>query len=220
MRSGVMAGAAGHLWDRFPAVRMPRRPAGVPVRRGADNDALAGWLAAAAQGDQAAFRELYVAASPRLMAVVLRLVPSRAVAEELLQEAFLAIWANASAYSRARSQPMTWMTTIVRNRCFDLLRRPVLECTVAHEHEDGDPFDRFKGPARDPLDIGIASESRTEIERALSRLPGHSRQALTLAYCHGMSHTELAQHLGVPVGTAKSWVRRGLEALRDVRPKG
>ncbi len=220
MRSDVMEGAGGHLWETLPAARVIGRPAPVPARRGANDDALAGWLAATAQGDPAAFRALYAAASPRLMAMVLRLVPNRAVAEELLQEAFLAIWANASAYSRNQSQPMTWMTSIARNRCFDALRRPVLECALSTGPEEGDPFDRFQGPARDPLDLGIARECRTEVERALSRLPAHSRQALALAYGHGMSHRELAQHLGVPVGTAKSWVRRGLEALRHICPRG
>jgi RNA polymerase sigma-70 factor (ECF subfamily) len=191
-----------------------------PVRLAGEHEiALLEWLLmATANGDHGAFRRLHAIAAPRLLAMALRMVRSRAEAEEILQEALLAIWSNAGAYTQARSGPMTWMTAIVRNRCIDALRRPRLELVPGSAALEGDPLDSHAGPADDPFDSLVRARGEERVRGALAALPANARQALVLAFAHGMSHAEVAAHLGIPRGIAKSWIRRGFEAMRRDAP--
>jgi RNA polymerase sigma-70 factor (ECF subfamily) len=123
----------------------------------------------------------------------------------------VAIWQHASNFSPDRSAASTWMTTIVRNRCLDRLRVQPREISVGDD-EDGSPFIAgVADTAPGPEELGVERQSRGRFDRILNALPGHYRQALTLAYCHGLTHAEISRHLAIPLGTAKSWVRRGLE---------
>jgi len=176
-----------------------------------DAERLSGLLSACARRDRSAFSELYRATSARLYGVALRLLRREDWAEEVLQDCYVSIWMHAAEYRGALAAPMTWMTSIVRNRCLDWLRRPRLEVP----DEEGElleqtPSDR-PGPAAELERVRGAQAMR----RCMDTLEGGQRQAIALAYYDGLSHSELARRLREPLGTVKSWVRRGLLRLKD-----
>jgi RNA polymerase sigma-70 factor (ECF subfamily) len=177
----------------------------------AQPDRLAALLARSALGDRRAFEEVYHATRSKLFAVSLRIVRERQLAEEVLQDSFVAIWNHASDYAQAKSAPTTWMTAIVRNRSLDVLRRG------AHETEDVDEVlasnlvDESASPARD---LEAAADLHS-IQDCLKELEAEQRQSIALAFYHGLSHSELAEHMRKPLGTVKTHIRRGLMRLKD-----
>jgi len=173
-------------------------------------DRLAELLARAGLRDRAAFRDLYEATRSKLFAVSLRIVRERALAEEVLQDSFVSIWNHAADYARAKSAPLTWMTAIVRNRSLDVVRR-------AREEPDIDDtlttnlVDESASPARD---VETRAEAHS-IQDCLQELDAEQRQSIALAFFHGLSHSELADHMRRPLGTVKTHIRRGLLKLKD-----
>lgn len=173
-------------------------------------DPWAGLIAATAEGDRSAFAALYQEASGRLMAIALRMMGRRELAEEILQEAFVAIWRRAGQFDETRGRSFTWLAAIVRYRAIDRLRagrRERQEVELPDDSEGSLPetlvFDpRFDGPE------AIA------VRDCLGRLSEEQRRAILLAYYYGLTHEELAERLGAPLGTVKSRVRRGLLQLR------
>lgn len=174
-------------------------------------DRLAALLSRAALGDKAAFAELYRATSAKLFGVSLRIVRERQLAEEVLQDSYIAIWHHASDYARAKSAPTTWMATIVRNRSFDLLRRGSREVEDVDEFLASGLVDDSASPA---ADLERATD-RHAIRDCLGELESDQRQSVALAFYHGLSHSELAAHLRRPLGTVKTHIRRGLARLKD-----
>lgn len=178
----------------------------------ADNDRLAGLLARCALGDERAAAELYRSSAPKLFAVVRRILRRQDWAEEVLQEVYLSIWRHAAEYRPDRSAPLTWMTRIARNRALDTLRRP-------REESLGDGYrpliERIADDAPDLVERLTRDAQASLLARCLRALDADSRNAIALAYYHGLTHSEAAAHLGHPLGTVKSWIRRGLEALRS-----
>ena len=168
-------------------------------------------MARCALRDQRAFAELYRQTSAKLYGVAIRILRRDDWAEEVLQESFVNIWNHSVEYSAARSAPMTWMTAIVRNRALDWLRRPNLE----RGDEDYDLLvesmpDEAAGP-----DVALGHHrDAVALAECLKQLGGIQRQTIMLAYAHGLSHGELAEHLKQPLGTVKTWIRRGLERLK------
>jgi RNA polymerase sigma-70 factor, ECF subfamily len=185
-----------------------------PSASGADRSAvLAGLLARTALADQEAFAELYRKTSAQLYAIALRIVRDRATAEEILQEAYVSIWHHAGGYDAARSQPQTWLATIVRNRCLDQLRRHEVDTVAMPRDEAGDEIDLpADGPT--PMDLLLAGAAAQSVRECVDGLEGAQKQAIALAFYHGLTHAELAHHLRQPLGTVKSWIRRGLERLK------
>lgn len=165
--------------------------------------------------DQQAFAELYRLTSPHLFSVALRIVRERGAAEELLQEAYVNVWHHAGSYAAERAQPMTWLIAIVRNRCLDHVRKRELD-TVSMTREPGDDAPELDLPdgGPGPAEMLVAGAEAHAIRECLERLEGGSRQAIALAFFQGLSHSELAEHLAQPLGTVKSWIRRGLERLK------
>jgi RNA polymerase sigma-70 factor (ECF subfamily) len=171
--------------------------------------ALEALVGRAALGDRAAFRELYQATSPKLFAVALRILRREDWAEEVLQECYVSVWRHAAEYNATRAAPMTWLTSIVRNRCLDWLRRPnpeALDEGVLEELESDNPG---------PLARLEQVRDTAALVRCLRGLESKQRQAIALAFYDGLSHAELARHLRQPLGTVKTWVRRGLARLRS-----
>lgn len=192
-------------------MKPPRSGAGSSDR----NAQLADLIARTALADQASFRELYAATSPQLYGVALRILRESAAAEEILQESFVAVWHHAGSYIAARSQPLTWLTAIVRNRCLDNLRKRELE-TVSITAEDDDDADLdLPAGGLTPAELLIAGAEAQSVRDCVEALEGATRQAIALAFFQGLTHAELAAHLREPLGTVKSWVRRGLERLRQ-----
>ncbi len=181
---------------------------------------LSGLLARAGLGDRAAFAQLYERTSGHLLAVVLRIQRNRAQAEELLQEVYVSVWKAASSFDAARSQPLTWLTHIARNRAIDSLRRagaqPKLESSTRDEDDDRpDPAEALADDRPGPLELlGLASEAR-ELKHCMDDLSPPQRQSVALAFFDGLSHAEVASHLKQPLGTVKSWVRRALQTLKN-----
>jgi RNA polymerase sigma-70 factor (ECF subfamily) len=181
----------------------------------AQNKLLENLLEACGRRDHGAFARLYETTSPKLFGVAMRILRREDWAEEVLQDCYVSIWNNAGNYSSALSAPMTWMTSIVRNRCLDWLRRPRLELVLAREGEDGeDPLHAIPSDDPGPLEALSRSADAKALAECLERLEPKQRQAIMLAFFQGLSHSELAGHMRQPLGTVKTWVRRGLERLR------
>jgi RNA polymerase sigma-70 factor (ECF subfamily) len=155
-------------------------------------------LGAVALRDQRAYRELYEATSAKLFAVALRILRDQGRAEEVIQDAFVNVWNSAGSYNPSLAAPMTWLITIVRNRSLDYLRR------LAPGEVELD----------DDLAAVLESEDAAALTLCLGRLDAGQRQAIAFSYFQGLSHSELAASLRVPIGTVKTWIRRGLEKLR------
>lgn len=163
---------------------------------------------------EAAFRELYERTSSRLYGVALRVTGHRESAEDVLQEAFLNIWRIASTYSASLSPPLAWMGVVVRSRALDAMRRRKTQGadkTVEFEesaHED------TQVDAASPLDVAESSEQAWALHQCLRKLEARQREVLSLAYMRDLSHGDLARQLKLPIGTVKTWIRRGIDQLR------
>ncbi|MEP7181721.1 MAG: sigma-70 family RNA polymerase sigma factor [Betaproteobacteria bacterium] len=176
--------------------------------------ALAGLLARTALADQAAFAELYRLTSSHLLAVALRILREPAAAEDILQEAYVSVWHHAGSYSAAKSQPLTWLTSVVRNRCLDRLRRRDVD-TVTLTRDGDDAEMEFPADGPTPVELLVAGAEAQSVRRCVDALEGAQKQAIALAFFQGLSHAELATALRQPLGTVKSWIRRGLERLKQ-----
>jgi RNA polymerase sigma-70 factor (ECF subfamily) len=172
----------------------------------ADEAQLTAALLRCAGGDRTALRVIFEMESARMTGVAFRILRRRDLAEEAVQEAFVRIWRLARSFDPGRGSARTWIYTVLRNRALRLLQ------------------DERKYPALD--DDGEWLQASAEgvfamlpeasaLRRCLEQLDLKLREAVILAYAHGMSHGELAGKLGVPLGTAKSWTRRGLLSLQE-----
>ena len=168
-------------------------------------------IALSGQGDKVAFQALYEATSAKLFGLSLRILNRRDLAEEALQDAFINIWHHAQNYRPEKAAVMTWMTTIVRNKCFDLLRAMPQEAQLLDETSLDDWASDDLGPLQQATE---KSESKALLN-CMNTLAPLQRQAIVLSYFHGMAHEQLAKHLIQPLGTIKTWIRRGLTALKS-----
>ncbi|MEP7208319.1 MAG: sigma-70 family RNA polymerase sigma factor [Casimicrobiaceae bacterium] len=161
-----------------------------------------------AAGDEFALRAIYQSERRRLMAVALRLVRRRELAEEILHDAFLQIWNKADTYDPRLGSARGWIYTVVRHRALNALR----SMQSSPEQEDPDYpalLETYTPPA------GAEAAEEHAIARCLERLEEQRRQSVLLAFVDGYSHEQVAARLGAPLGTVKSWIRRGLMSLRE-----
>lgn len=179
-----------------------------------DPQQLRTWLMAAGKGDAAAFRSLYDASSSKLFGFALRILHKRELAEEVLQESFVAIWNNAANYQSHLAAPMTWMATIVRNKAFDHLRRSDAAVEIDADQFDGEVMNALQDPQATPIEALQLSGDAKALAWCMSALEGAHRQVLALAYFHDLSHSEVAAQMALPIGTVKTWIRRSLDKLR------
>ena len=176
----------------------------------AESDALAELLEASGGGDRAAFKRVYELTASRLYPIALRLLRRPELAEEVLQESYVLIWRKAAQFDAGRGRPLPWMATIVRNRSIDQLR------SLMRVQEDPVPWDETVEDLADPLAAAatLSSADSLAIRGCLGGLKEQQRNAILLAYYYGLTYEELAERMSCPVGTAKSWVRRGLQQMR------
>ena len=196
----------------------PRRlgptPGGEPERgeeKGSQASDLAGLLRLSARGDEAAFARLYDATSPRVYGLALRVVRDPAQAQEVTQEAYLEIWKTASRFDPGRGSAISWLMTITHRKAVDRVRS-------AESSRNRDTAYEHANQSVDHDSTADAVESSFEARRvrtALSGLTDVQREAISLAYFGGYTHTEVATMLDLPVGTAKTRIRDGLIRLRD-----
>ncbi len=168
-----------------------------------ENDNLLSLLYDTSQGDKHAFSTLYQQTSGKLFAISLNMLSNRAHAEEVLQDAFIKIWHNASEYNASKGTVISWMISIVRYRSLDALRYN----KVRKEQTMGD--DDF-----DIQSVDVNYDEDTKLVNCIEQLEPQQKQAIHLAYYKGLSHSELVDHIESPLGTVKSWIRRGLTQLQ------
>lgn len=167
-----------------------------------------------ALADEPALRELYEATASKLYGVAVRVVSNREWAEDVLQEAFVNIWRIAGDYKASLSPPMAWMALVVRSRGLDFLRRRASDRADVMQELDDVISDTVAGDSPNPMDTAQASEQARALHQCLGQLEHKQREVVSLAYLRDMSHGELAEQLRLPLGTVKTWIRRGLEQLR------
>lgn len=172
----------------------------------ADDAQLTAALVRCATGDRAALRVIFDTEAARMTGVAFRILRRRDLAEEAVQDAFLRIWRLAHSFDPARGSARTWIYAVLRNRALTLLQDEA----------------RYPASEGDGVWPEVSAEAafallpeKSALRRCLEQLDLKRRAAVILAYAHGMSHGELAGKLGVPLGTAKSWTRRGLLSLQE-----
>ncbi len=164
--------------------------------------------------DAAALKALYDRTASLLFGLAMRVVRKPEWAEDVVQESYLTIWRSAGDYRASLSPPLAWMGLIVRSRALDLLRRRVAERADRTDELDEALADTLEGDSPNPMDEVQASQQARALHRCLQQLEHAQRQVLSLAYLRDLSHHELAEQLRLPLGTVKTWIRRGLIQLR------
>jgi len=167
---------------------------------------LAQLLQRCAAQDSAAFRILYDKTSPIVFARLLRMLRRRSVAEEALQDVYVRIWQRAAQYEMGRGRALAWMVTIARYCAIDLMRRERL--TLVSDDSLAEVADESAGESD-----GI--EKPNNFDHCIGQLNDNTRKCLTLAFVEGRSHDEIARLTTNPLGSVKSWIRRGLLALKE-----
>ena len=170
-------------------------------------------LRATARGDEAAFASLYDRFSPILFGLLLRILHSRAEAEDVLQEVFLQVWQQAHAFDVSRGRAFTWLVTLARSRAIDRLRSVNSRDRAAQRSIEDVPTMTAKSDASD--EVAIRAERAKVVRGALAELPEEQQQVLLLAYLDGMSQSEIAAAKNQPLGTVKTRTRAGLKKLSE-----
>ena len=178
------------------------------------NDDLAALLGRVALQDRAAFEQIYRATCAHLLGIAFRILNQRERAEEVLQESFMNVWHNAAGFKPQVASPMTWLINIVRNKAIDTLRSGKTERSSTFALDD-EAMQVAADESQQPQHLLDQSLVKLKIDGCMAGLGAQQRQALALAYYSGMVHTEIAEALHAPLGTAKAWVRRGLDKLKS-----
>ena len=182
--------------------RLQTRMADEPIR-----DTIESLLVRCGGGDRAAFRTLYDLQAPRLYGQALRLTRQPQLAADAVHDAFLQVWQRSSRFDGRRGSAETWLSSLLRYRAIDILRKRGREIYGLAATEEADV-----GP--DPLAQLMANAEAEALHRCLEQLEEAQRRVVLLAFIEGLSHSELAVRLRAPLGTVKSWVRRALLGLR------
>jgi len=185
-------------------VHQPASPASTARAR------LAELLQRVGEDDRAALADVYRLTSAKLFGICLRICGERAVAEDVLQEVYVIVWKRAGAFDPGRASPITWLATIARNRAIDWRRAQ--GGRVMTQIEDALPIADARPLASETLEVEAEA---AQLHLCLDTLEERQRTAIRAAFFDGLSYPELAARLAVPLGTMKSWVRRGLARLRE-----
>ncbi|MBT3197543.1 MAG: sigma-70 family RNA polymerase sigma factor [Gammaproteobacteria bacterium] len=176
-----------------------------------DSDHYANLLSKTALRDRRAFEQLYQQTSPKLFGLLLRIVKREDLAQECLQDAYVLIWNRAGEFHREKGQPLTWMGSIARYRALDLLRKRKHEVALDDEMLSD-------GMVSDPEWVEerlIAAEGAEGLTACLKILSLEQRNCLYLAYFEGCTHPEISVRVDAPVGSVKTWIRRGMIRLKE-----
>ena len=177
----------------------------------ANRSQLVAALARVAGGDRAALQIVYQAAAAKLFGVCLRILNDRSEAEDVLQEVYLTVWRKAASFDPARASPITWLVAIARNRSIDRLR-----ATAGSRRMDPiDAAEAVRDPAPAAVELVEAAQQSSRLTLCLEQLESRQSTAIRAAFLDGNTYEELAERMNVPLGTMKSWIRRGLLKLRD-----
>ncbi len=187
-----------------------------PPSSGTDSDQahrerMVSLLQGCAEGREQSLAELYAACSSQLFGVLMRILKIESLAEDALQETFVKIWNKADQYSPELSAPVTWMTSIARNQALDALRRR----KVREDNEAPNLVALIDATPSAGKSVSDMNEDAQQLMQCLEHLQPRARDCIVKAYCEGYSHDELSETHGTPLGTVKSWIRRGLLSLRE-----
>ncbi|HET8706962.1 MAG TPA: sigma-70 family RNA polymerase sigma factor [Pseudomonadales bacterium] len=171
-----------------------------------------GWIERIAAGDEAALNALYDAALSRVYGLALAVTGNAPDAEEVVGDVFLQVWQKAKQFSAARGSVMAWLIIMTRTRALDLLRS---RKTGHLKRADEEQLATLASDERSPEDWLEYFVDAPKLNKVLEQLQPVQRQLIALSYFKGMSHQELADYTEIPLGTVKTHLRRGLEALRD-----
>lgn len=163
-----------------------------------------------AQGERSALALLFETEAGRLLAIAQRILRRRDLAEEAVQETFLTVWRRASGFDPARGTARGWLTVMVRNRALNMLRDG-----ARLDYEDTETLAELGDRTADARAAFEALSIKDAIRHCLSALDASKREAILLCYVTGLNHGEAAATMKVPLGTVKSWVRRGVSALQE-----
>lgn len=164
------------------------------------------WLNDMSMGSRQAFQRLYENSSGKLLAIATKLLGRKDLAEEVLQEVYIKVWHNPEGYHSERGSVMTWLISILRNQCIDQLRHSQVK--QKYQHKMPEPAD-----ISPQLDLDM-SASNEKLDECMRMLKGEQRNTIQLAFLYGYTHHEITRYLSAPLGSIKSWIRRGLEALK------
>ena len=178
-------------------------------------DHLARLLAQCGRGDPDAFRSLHLRTAPRLLPFAVRIVKTRELGEDVLQESYLSIWRDAANFDPARAAPLTWMSTIVRNKAVDYLRSSRLRDGLTDAGWDEQCCQAPSDARDDPCAQAERGQRRRQIQLGMTSLQAAHRTAIELAFFDELSHVEVAQAMTLPLGTVKTWIRRGCRQMRS-----
>ncbi len=207
VRDGHVGRAAG---SARIASDLPRRLMPSPTSTSPDGFDYESALEACARGERYALRAIYERESRWLLGVAQRIVRDRDTAHDVLQEAFLQVWQRASSYQRALGSGRGWIYTVVRHRALDEARR------VQREMPAGDDLEAV-ADARAALEPApdLPHADAAALDRCLSALEERKRDCIVRAFVEGYTHEQIAREIATPVGTVKSWIRRGLLSLKE-----
>jgi RNA polymerase sigma-70 factor (ECF subfamily) len=198
-----------------PSARKAAKPAVKPAAAlpsGEDDAELARLLDAIRQRDQKALAAFYDLTVSRVYSIAFRIVRVTEMAEEVVSDVYMQAWRDAHRYDPSRGRVMGWLLIMARTRALDALRRD--DEAFAHP----EPYQLVDEPEMDgagPLDLIAATRSGTALHAALRELPTVPRQLLALAFFKGLTHSEIVEATGLPLGTVKTHIRRALAALKD-----
>jgi RNA polymerase sigma-70 factor (ECF subfamily) len=174
------------------------------------------WIAQIGQiatGDQTALAQFYDLTNRLAFGLILRILSDRSTAEEVLLDVYTQVWLQAGNYRRERGTPLAWLTTIARSRALDRLRSGRQEL---QRKESLDAVADVRSVEADPEATAASHEHQRLVRHALTSLSFEQRQVIELAYFSGMSHSEIAAHLGQPLGTVKTRTRLGMIKLKEM----
>lgn len=172
-------------------------------------DELSGLVERVAKGDRKALASVYDRTCAKLFGVCVRITRDRDAAEDILQNVYLKIWNRAGQFDRNRASPITWLCAIARNAAIDWVRKHGAVPVPA-----ADPAETSDGDTAGAMEAMALADRRARVFDCLEALPTNQQRAIRLAFFDGSSHSELAQVMQAPLGTTKSWIRRGLSQLR------
>lgn len=205
-------------------LRVTAGAADIPRARAASESQLQGWIQRVTRQDEAAFAALYEACVGRVYSIALRITRNAAQAEEVTEDTFWQTWREAPRFDPARGTALAWILTIARSRALDSLRARdpaelVEDVEALHEAQSGHQTG--------PQDLLGATQTDHALHQALAQLEAQPRQLIALAFFKGLTHDEIADQTGMPLGTVKSHIRRGLATLKTLlgndagqRPEG
>ncbi len=186
--------------------------AGGGTRRTAPRTELDGAIAAMATGDRDAARQVYNMTHAKLFGIALRILHDRSAAEDVLQSVYISVWQKAANFDASRASPISWLSTMTRNRAIDALRKSARQpATVGVDSDTVHLHDTSPTPEL----LAERADDMARLDACLDGLGKKHADAIRSAFLDGHSYPTLAERAAVPLGTMKSWIRRALLKLRD-----